>query len=154
MANANMVILIGRLTRDPELRYTQGGAAVTEFGFAVNRKWKTGTGDEREETMFIQVVAWTKLAEVLCQYLKKGSSAYISGRLQLDQWDDRESGAKRSQHKVVAETVQFLDRKGDTPQRDDPRQSVPAPAPAPEPPPPPPPPGAAGEFELDEEVPF
>lgn len=154
MANVNKVILIGRLTGKPELRHTQNDRAVTEFGFATNRKWKTAAGDAREDTMFIQVVAWTKLAEVICEYLDKGSTAYIEGRLTLDEWDDRETGKKRRQHKVTADVVQFLDRKKDGQgQRDDrgdpARDTRPSPAPAAAPAT-----EASDEFDVDDDVPF
>lgn len=153
MANVNMVILIGRLTRDPELRYTQGGTAVTEFGFAVNRKWKSSDGQDKEETMFINIVAWARTAEVVCQYLKRGSSAYIQGRLTLDQWEDRETGKKRQQHKVTADFVQFLDgggqqRSSGQQQGGAPQRSTRTPAPASSPP------GGHDDFDLDEDVPF
>lgn len=155
MANVNKVILIGRLTADPELRHTQNDKAVTEFGFAVNRKWKTAAGEVREDTMFIQVVAWMKTAENVCQYLAKGSTAYIEGRLTLDEWDDRETGKKRRQHKVTADVVQFLDRKkdgqgqreerGDDPARDTRPSPAPASAPATR---------SLDEFDLEDDVPF
>lgn len=155
MANVNIAILIGRLTRDPELRYTQGGTAVTEFGFAVNRKWKSADGRDQEETMFINIVAWARTAEVICQYLKKGSSAYIQGRLTLDQWEDRETNKKRQQHKITADFVQFLDggsgQERSAGQRSDAGQrgggGRPAPAPAPSS-------GGDVDFDLDEDVPF
>lgn len=107
MASLNKVLLMGNLTKDPELRYTPGGSAVTDFGLAINRTY-TSNGEKKEETCFVDINVWGKQAESVSKYLKKGSPAFIEGRLQLDQWDDKESGKKRSRLKVVAERVQFL----------------------------------------------
>jgi single-strand DNA-binding protein len=112
MANLNKVLLIGRLTRDPELRYTQGGTAVTEVGLAVNREFTTSDGTRKKETCFVDVVLWARRAEVACQYLRKGSPLFVEGRLELDQWQGPD-GAKRSRLRVVADNFQFLDRPGD-----------------------------------------
>jgi single-strand DNA-binding protein len=106
MANLNKVMIIGNLTRDPEIRYTPKGTAVGEFSMAVNRKF-----EDKEETTFIDVTLWGKTAELVGQYLRKGSSCYVEGRLHLDTWEDKQSGQKRSKLKVVGETVQFLDGK-------------------------------------------
>jgi single-strand DNA-binding protein len=106
MANVNKVFLLGRLTRDPELRYTPSGTAVAQFGLAVNRK--TGKGDDaKDEPLFVDVVAWQKTAEVVSQYCAKGASLFIEGRLQMDQWEGKD-GVKRSRIKVVAENIQFI----------------------------------------------
>jgi single-strand DNA-binding protein len=107
VANVNKVILIGRLTRDPELRYTPSGVAVCDLGIAVGRKWKTPDGSWKEETCFVDVTVWKKQAENCAEYLKKGREAYIEGRLVLDQWQAPD-GQKRSKLKVVAMLVQFL----------------------------------------------
>ena len=107
MASLNKVILLGNLTRVPELRYTPGGAAVCEFGLAMNRKYTTN-GQEKEETCFVNITVWGKQGESCQRYLEKGSSALIEGRLQYDQWDDRDTGKKRSTLRVVAERVQFI----------------------------------------------
>lgn len=112
MANLNKVLLIGRLTRDPELRYTQGGTAVTEVGLAVNREFTTSDGTRKKETCFVDVVLWARRAEVACQYLRKGSPVFVEGRLELDQWQSPD-GQKRSRLRVVADNFQFLDRPGD-----------------------------------------
>ncbi len=112
MASLNKVLLIGNLTRAPELRYTPGGSAVCEFGLAMNRKFSAGDGKDRDETCFVDIVVWGKQAENCNRYLEKGSSAFIEGRLNYDQWQDKESGAKRSRLRVVAERVQFLGRAG------------------------------------------
>ncbi len=111
MANVNKVILIGNLTRDPEVKYTPKGSAVSELGLAINRYYSTDSGERREETTFVDVTLWGKQAELAGEYLKKGRSVYIEGRLQLDTWDDKQSGQKRSKLRVVGETIQFLDRK-------------------------------------------
>ena len=107
MANLNKVFLIGRLTRDPELRYTQSGTAVAEFGLAVNRNFTTSAGEKREETTFVDVIVWRRRAEVICEYLGKGSPIFIEGRLELDTWETQD-GQKRSKIRVVTDNFQFL----------------------------------------------
>ncbi len=109
MASFNKVILVGNLTRDPELRYTPNGRAIAKFGIAVNRSWKSESGESREEVTFVDVDAFGRQAEVLGQYLKKGRPIMIEGRLKLDQWEDKQSGQKRSRLGVVMESFQFLD---------------------------------------------
>lgn len=111
MANLNKVLLMGRLTRDPELRYTPGGAAVTDLSLAINRTFSTRDGESREETVFIDVTVWDRQAETCCQYLKKGRAVHVEGSLKMDTWDDKATGEKRSKLKVQAERVQFLDRR-------------------------------------------
>ena len=108
MANFNKVILLGNLTRDPEVRYTPKGSAVTEIGLAVNRVYTTEGGEKREETTFVDVTLWGRTAEIAGEYLKKGRPVLIEGRLQLDTWDDKTSGQKRSKLKVVGEGLQLL----------------------------------------------
>jgi len=113
MANLNKVMLIGNLTRDPELRYTPKGTAVADIGLAINRVWSNEAGERQEETTFVDVTLWGRQAELAEKYLSKGRGAYIEGRLQLDTWDDKETGKKRSKLKVVGENLQFLpDGKG------------------------------------------
>lgn len=109
MANFNKVILAGNLTRDPELRYTPKGTAVAKLGLAVNRSWTTETGEKREEATFVDVDAFGKQAEVISQYLRKGRSLLVEGRLRLETWDDKQTGAKRSKLGVVLESFSFLD---------------------------------------------
>ena len=109
MASFNKVILVGNLTRDPELRYLPKGTAVAKIGLAVNRRWTAETGETREEVTFVDVEAFGKQAETIGQYLKKGRPILIEGRLKLDQWDDKQTGQKRSKLKVVLESFQFLD---------------------------------------------
>jgi single-strand DNA-binding protein len=113
MANLNKVMLIGNLTRDPELRYTPKGTAVADIGLAINRVWNNEQGQKQEETTFVDVTLWGRQAELAQQYLSKGRGAYIEGRLQLDTWDDKETGKKRSKLKVIGENLQFMpDGKG------------------------------------------
>jgi single-strand DNA-binding protein len=115
MANVNKVILIGRLTRDPEVRTFSNGGKVAKFGFAVsNRKKNSQTGQWEDVPMFIDVEAYNrgefgKQADLVEQYLTKGRQVYLDGRLELDQWDDKQTGQKRSKHKLVVENMQFLD---------------------------------------------
>jgi single-strand DNA-binding protein len=108
MANVNKVILIGNVTRDPEIKYTAKGSAVTEIGMAINRFFTTEGGEKREETTFVDVTLWGRQAEIAGEYLKKGRPVFIEGRLQLDTWDDKTSGQKRSKLRVVGENLQLL----------------------------------------------
>jgi single-strand DNA-binding protein len=108
MPGYNKVILIGNLTRDPELRYTPQGVAIAKIGLAINRTWRTESGETKEEVTFIDVDAFRRQAETLAQYLKKGSPLMVEGRLKLDQWDDKQTGQKRSRLGVVLEGFQFL----------------------------------------------
>ncbi len=108
MANLNRVLLIGNLTRDPEVRYTPKGTAVTDIGMAINRVFTSEDGERREEVTYVDVVLWARLAEIAGQYLKKGRPVFIEGRLQLDTWDDKQTGQKRSRMRVVAENLQLL----------------------------------------------
>ena len=108
MASFNKVILMGNVTRDPELRYTPKGMAIAKFGLAVNRVWRNEAGESKEEVTFVDIDAFGKQAETLGQYIKKGSPLFVEGRLKLDQWDDKQTGQKRSKLGVVGETVQFL----------------------------------------------
>jgi single-strand DNA-binding protein len=108
MANLNKVMLIGNLTRDPELRYTPKGTAVADLGLAVNRRVSDGNGNWSDETTFVDVTVWGNTAENSQKFLSKGRGVFIEGRLQLDTWEDKQSGQKRSKLKVVGENVQFL----------------------------------------------
>ena len=108
MASFNKVILVGNLTRDPEVRYTPKGSAVCDLGLAVNRNYSLENGEKREEVTFVDVVLWARLAEIAGEYLKKGRPVLIEGRLQLDSWDDKQSGQKRSKLRVIGETMQLL----------------------------------------------
>src|SRR5215210_3348544 len=108
MASFNRVILLGNLTRDPEVRYTPKGSAVADLGLAVNRVYSTEQGEKREEVTFVDVTLWGRTAEIAGEYLKKGRPVYIEGRLQLDTWDDKQTGQKRSKLKIVGEGMQLL----------------------------------------------
>jgi single-strand DNA-binding protein len=105
----NKVMLMGNLTRDVEIRHTGSNTAVGNFGIAVNRRYKTQSGEQREEVTFVDCEAWGRTAEVMSQYLSKGRSVFIEGRLKLDQWEDRNGGGKRSKLSVVVENFQFVD---------------------------------------------
>ena len=111
MANLNKVLLIGNLTRDPELRYTPGGTAVVNLRMAINRRFKDRSGEMKQDACFITVVAWDKQAEVCNQYLRKGSPLFVEGRLQTRSWDGTD-GKKRNVVEVRAERVQFLGQAG------------------------------------------
>lgn len=110
MANFNRTILMGNLTRDPELRYIPNGSAVTTLRLAINRSYKNQAGELKEEVTYVSVVVWGKQAENCAEYLAKGSPAFVEGRLQSRQWET-EDGQKRSVLEVVADRVQFLERK-------------------------------------------
>ncbi len=114
MANLNKVMLIGNLTRDPEMKYLPKGTAVAEFGLAVGRKYKTESGDLKEETMFVDISVFGRSAEIAKEYLTKGKNVYVEGRLQLDTWDDKQTGQKRSKHRIFCENFQMLGGRGDS----------------------------------------
>jgi single-strand DNA-binding protein len=157
MASFNKVILLGNLTRDPELRYTSKGTAIAKLGLAVNRTWRDESGQTKEEVTFVDVAAFGKQAETLGQYMKKGRPIMIEGRLKLDTWDDKQTNQKRSKLEVVLESFQFLDF-GGKPSGDEaaaPRSSAPATAPSSSPTPVPPAgPPAGEEAAPDDDVPF
>jgi len=131
----NKVMLIGRVTQDPEVRTTPSGIAVTSFGLATNLYWNDQSGQRQEKVEFHNIVAWRKLAEICGQYLHKGSKIYLEGRLQTSSWDDQ-SGNKRYRTEVVADNMIMLDRKSDsagpsqTPAPSGPEEQAPAPMPA------------------------
>lgn len=108
MPSLNKIMIMGNLTRDPELRHTPKGTAVAELGLAINRSWSDDSGQKQEETTFVDVTLWGRQAEVAQQYLTKGKPVYIEGRLQVETWDDKETGKKRSKLKIVGEQMQFL----------------------------------------------
>ena len=108
MASYNKVLLMGNLTRDPEVRYTPKGTAIANLGLAVNRTYTTESGEQKEEVTFVDIEVWGRQAETAGQYLSKGRPVFVEGRLKLDSWEDKESGQKRNRMKVVAERVQFL----------------------------------------------
>lgn len=127
MVSFNKVILAGNLTRDPELRYTPGGAAVAEFAIAINRKWNGKDGEAKEEVGFFDCVVWARGAEVITQYVKKGDPLLIEGYLQQDRWEDATSGQKRSKVKVTVERFQFLGGKKGADSSGAPAEEAPAP---------------------------
>lgn len=108
MANLNKVMIIGNLTRDPEIKYTPKGTAVADIAIAVNRVYTGPDGQKKEEVTYIDVVLWERLAELAGEYLKKGRPVFIEGRLQMDTWDDKATGQKRSKLRVRGEIMQFL----------------------------------------------
>jgi single-strand DNA-binding protein len=113
MANLNKVLLLGNLTRDPELRYTPKGTAVADIALAINRVWTNEQNQKQEETTYVDITLWGRQAELAQQYLTKGRGCFIEGRLQMDTWEDKATGQKRSKLKVVADNLQFLpDGKG------------------------------------------
>ena len=147
MASFNKVILLGNLTRDPEVRYTPKGSAVCDLGLAVNRQYTLDSGEKREEVTFVDVVLWARLAEIAGEYLKKGRPVFIEGRLQLDTWDDKQSGQKRSKLRVIGETMQLLGGRppgagGGGSESGESRKTTPPPKPA------------AGAEPDDDEIPF
>jgi single-strand DNA-binding protein len=152
MASFNKVILLGNLTRDPEVRYTPKGSAVCDLGVAVNRQYTLDSGEKREEVTYVDVVLWSRLAEIAGEYLKKGRPIFIEGRLQLDTWDDKQSGQKRSKLRVIGETMQLLGGRppgagGGTEGGEEARQPPPAGKATP-------PPKAANAEPDDDEIPF
>ena len=111
----NKIILVGNLTRDIEIRYTQSGAAIGNTGIATSRKFKSATGEQKEEVLFVDLTFFGRTAEIANQYLRKGSKVLVDGRLKLDQWTAQD-GSKRSKHSVTVENLQMLDTKGQSEQ--------------------------------------
>lgn len=126
MPSLNKLHLIGNLTRDPELRHTPKGTAVAELGLAINREWKDESGQKQSEVTFVDVTLWGRTAELAQQYLSKGNPVYIEGRLQLETWDDKATGQKRSKLKVIGENMQFLSSKNSGEREDRPQAQTPA----------------------------
>lgn len=142
MPSFNQVVLLGHLAADPELRYTPQGVAVTGFTVASNRRFTKKDGEKSEEVTFVEVTAWSRLAEVCAEFLKKGRAVLLSGRLVQDRWEDEATGKKRSKIRIVAETVQFLSSgskddesstESETPSEETAAAVAEAPAPAPAP---------------------
>jgi len=138
MASFNKVILVGNLTRDPELRYTPKGLAIAKVGLAVNRVWKNEAGETKEDTTFVDIDVFGRTAEIVGQYLRKGSPALFEGRLKLDTWEDKQTNQKRSKLTVVADHVQLLGSRGapgdagvPAPAPNRPQPAAPAPVPEP-----------------------
>ena len=112
MANFNKIMLMGNIVRDPEVRYTTGGTAICNTSMAINERYRTAQGEEREETCFIDLTIWGKQGETLKQYVKKGDPLFVEGSLKLEQWQDKATGANRSKHTVKVDRFQFLPRTG------------------------------------------
>lgn len=143
MASVNKVILIGNLGADPELRYTPGGRAVANFRMATSRSWNTKDGEKKEETEWHRIVAWDKLAEIIGEYLKKGSPVYVEGRLQTRSWEDQ-SGVKRYSTEIVAHEMKMLGQRQDT--ASETREAAPNVSPPPD--------NMPSTFEADDDLPF
>lgn len=126
MSNLNKVILIGRLTRDPVIRYTPKGNACTEFGLALNRSYTSETGEKREETTFVDLTLWGKTAEIATKYLHKGNLTCVEGRLKLETWTDKSTGQPRSKLVVIGENMTFLEPASGSPQRTAPAAKAPS----------------------------
>ncbi len=125
----NKIILAGNLTRDVEIKYTSGGTAIATVGIASNRKFKSQTGEQKEEVLFVDVTFFGRQAEIVNQYLRKGSRILVDGRLKLDQWTAQD-GSKRSKHSITAESMTMLDTKGTNPQETQMRDTYSQPAPS------------------------
>jgi single-strand DNA-binding protein len=134
MANFNKVIIAGNLTKDVELKHTPKGTAVAKLGIAINRSWTGDDGQKREDVTFVDVDAFGKQAETLAKYIKKGRSILIEGRLKLDQWDDKQTGQKKSRLGVLLESFSFLDSKQVESQQPRPTSAAAQQPPAQEPP--------------------
>jgi len=151
MPNFNKTILMGNLTREPELRVTPRGTSVCAFGMAVNRVFSDESGEKREETTFLDCEAWGRQAEIISKYVSKGNPLFVEGRLRLDTWESK-AGEKRSKLKVVVENMQLMGSRGDggsrSPEEHAPaaRKSAPAASKSPAP-------AASGE-DIEEDVPF
>lgn len=152
MADVNKVILIGRLTRDPQLKFLPSQMAICEFSVAVGRKFKTASGEQREETAFIDCTLFGKGGEVFNQYMTKGKQVYLEGRLKLDSWEDKNGGGKRSKLSVVVEEFQFLGDRGPGSDSDS-QVAPPARRPPSQRPPPVTPSGEEQQFG-DDDIPF
>lgn len=124
MPSHNSVTLIGNIVRDPDVVYTPKGTAVCDLSIAINRSYKTEAGEKREETTFVDCVAWAKLAELIGQWVRKGDPIFLEGRLQNEQWEDKATGQKRSKMRVSVNQVQFLARR----EKDGEGRGTPAPA--------------------------
>jgi single-strand DNA-binding protein len=132
--NLNNVQLAGNLTRDPELRHTGGGQAVVEASIAINRKWRTDAGEDREEVTFVGLIIWGKSAEMFAGMMQKGCGVFVQGRLKQQQWDDKATGQKREKTKVTVDSWQYVSgKRKDDGQRPVERPARPA-APATQPP--------------------
>jgi single-strand DNA-binding protein len=145
LAELNRVFMIGRLTKDPEIRQTTNGTPVTNFSIAINRRYKNANGEWKDETTFVGIVAWQKLAELCKQYLTKGRAVLVEGKLQTHSWET-EDGQKRSLIEVRADRIEFLDResRGETAPASNAEPGAPVPSPA----------TPDGGAKIDDDLPF
>ena len=150
MASLNRVFLMGNLTRDPELRYTPQGVPVCSATLAINYRWKAEDGTQKDEVTFLDCVAFARRAEVINEYARKGSLIMLAGRLKQDNWEDKQTGAKRSKIKMIVESFQFLGGKPGGAESGDGAPSAPRPATASAPDPA----GGHGHAAEDDDVPF
>jgi len=159
MSSINKVILIGRLGKDPEIKYTAGGAPVAKFSLATDEVFKDRAGEQQKRTEWHNIVAWNRLAEICGEYLTKGKQIYIEGSIRSRQWEDQ-SGNKRTSYEIVAREMKMLGSRADTERAAAAYAEQPAPEPAPPPDPPPSAPSAPSpeprpESEItDEDIPF
>lgn len=134
MASFNKVVILGNLTRSPEVKFTPKGTAVCEIGMALNHTYKTDSGEKRETVTFVDVTLWGRVAEIAGEYCKKGSQLLVEGRLDTDVWDDKTTGQKRTKLKVTGENIQLLGGKDDAPAPQRPPQGRAPATPPPRPP--------------------
>lgn len=150
MPNLNKALLMGNLTRDPEIRVLPKGTQVCQFAIAINRSFKLESGETKEEVTYVDIEAWGKTAETIAKYFTKGKPIYVEGRLKLETWEDKTTKEKKSRMKVVLEQFQFLESKGGGGQQSSAAGAEPSAAPAPRPSRAP----APAQQNLDEDVPF
>ena len=131
MPTLNRALLIGNLTRDPEIKYTPRGTAIADIALAINRTRKDDVGEKQEDTTFVDVTLWGRMAEIASEYLRKGQPVLIEGRLQLDCWNDKQTGQRRSRLRVVANNLQILNSKASSNGTTGRAKHTPASAPAP-----------------------
>jgi single-strand DNA-binding protein len=111
MASLNKILLMGNLTRDPEVSYSPKGTPIATLGLAINRVWADEEQRKHEEVVFVDIMLWARLAEIAQEYLKKGSALFVEGHLKMDSWEDKQTGQKRSKLRVVGENMQFLGKR-------------------------------------------
>jgi single-strand DNA-binding protein len=152
--SVNKVILIGRLGKDPELKYTPSGTPVAKFSLATDSSYKDANGEKKERTEWHNIVAWSKLAEICGQYLTKGKQIYVEGRIQSRQWEDKQTGAKRTACDIIISQMTMLGSRSDTERAAAGASAAPRPRSEPEEPLPPEPPSGSGPEITDEDIPF
>jgi single-strand DNA-binding protein len=152
--SVNKVILIGRLGKDPELKYLPNGTPMAKFSLATDSSYKDANGEKKERTEWHNIVAWSKLAEICSQYLTKGKQVYIEGSIQSQQWEDKQTGAKRTKYEIIARNMTMLGSRADTERPSGGAGQSAHPRSEPEEPLPPEPPSGAGPDITDEDIPF